>query len=72
MDKFKAQEVVDEIEAICKKHNVALIGGSITDGLYGEIQIIHVDDLTDIEIDHLSSGDTPYLNKGYTVVNGIS
>ncbi|HEV7382369.1 MAG TPA: hypothetical protein VGN64_21385 [Dyadobacter sp.] len=72
MEISQAQEIIDQLEAICKKHQVALIGGSISDGIYGEIRIIHVDDLIDDDIDHLSSGDNPYKHEGLTVVNGIS
>ena len=71
MDREKAQAIIEEIEAICHKYKVALIGGSISDGLHGEIQIINVDDLTQDDIDHLSSGDSPYKHDGKTMVNGI-
>lgn len=72
MEISKAQEIIDELEAICKKHQVALIGGSESDGIYGEIRIIDVNDLTDDDIDHLSSGDEPYKHNDLTLVNGIA
>ncbi|MFD1121814.1 hypothetical protein ACFQ2T_04815 [Methylophilus flavus] len=72
MDIHKAQEIIDEIEVICKKHNVALIGGSITNNVRAEIRILAADDLTSDDIDHLSSGDVPYKVEGITVVNGIA
>lgn len=73
MDINKAQEVVDEIEAICKKHGVALLAGRIDDGTYGEIQIVNVEDLHPDEITYIANGDIPY-NKLHDliVVNGIS
>lgn len=72
MDIDEAQALIYEIESLCKKHNVALIGGSIADDVRGEIRIIATDDLTADDIDHLSSGDEPYKVEGITVVNGIA
>jgi selenophosphate synthetase-related protein len=72
MDIQQAQEIIHELEAICKKHNIALIGGSITDDVRAEIRIIATDDLTNDDVDHLSSGDEPYKVQGITVVNGIA
>ncbi|HSH86906.1 MAG TPA: hypothetical protein VK958_06605 [Methylophilus sp.] len=72
MNLNKAQEIINEIEVICKKHNVTLIGGSITDDILGEIRLVESDDLSADDIDHLSSGETPYKVQGITMVNGIA
>lgn len=72
MDIGKAQAVVDEIEAVCKKHGVALLGGDAVEGTYGEIQIVDVGDLHPDEINHIENGDMPYtINHKLFVVNGI-
>lgn len=71
MNLIKAQEVIEDLEAVCKKHNIALVGGSVKHDSYFNIIIFEVDDLSRDEIDHLSSGDSPYIVDGLTVVNGI-
>jgi hypothetical protein len=72
MDINKAQEIIDEIEAICHKHKVILLGGSVCQNIIGEIRILKGDDLSQREIEHLSSGDRPYIHNGEIVVNGIA
>jgi hypothetical protein len=39
MTKEEAQACVDEVNAVCQKHNVKLIGTCISEGIYGEILI---------------------------------
>lgn len=72
MDIHKAQDAIDEIEAICQKYNIALIGGSVSDDIRGDIKIVELDNLEHDDIDHLSSGNNPSKVNGFTVVNGIS
>ncbi|KQT37665.1 hypothetical protein [Methylophilus sp. Leaf414] len=72
MDIKNAQVIIDELTAICIKHKVALIGGSVSDNIHGEIRLVASDDLSVDDIDHLSSGETPYKVQGITVVNGIA
>lgn len=45
---------------------------SVSDHIRGDIRLVASDDLTTDDIDHLSSGETPYKVQGITVVNGIS
>lgn len=39
MNRDKAQAVVDELEAVCRKHGVILVGTCAHEGIYGEITI---------------------------------
>ncbi|MGP1715665.1 MAG: hypothetical protein ACTS9Y_00670 [Methylophilus sp.] len=71
-DSVNEHAVIHDLEQICKKHSVALIGGSLSGGFYGEIQILVTQTLNPDDIDHLSSGNSPYKTLGRTVVNGVS
>lgn len=71
-DSVNEHVVIHDLEHICKKHSVALIGGSLNDGFYGEIKILVTENLKPDDIDHLSSGDSPYKTLGRIVVNGVS
>jgi hypothetical protein len=38
-ENMKFQNVIDEIRAICKKHDIVLVGTCQSEGIYGEIFI---------------------------------
>jgi predicted ATP-grasp superfamily ATP-dependent carboligase len=39
----KAQQVVDEVREVCRRHGVALLGACFDEGVAGEIEIIDSD-----------------------------
>jgi hypothetical protein len=66
----EAQIIINEIKQVCEKYHVSLVGSCSSEGIYGEIEIMSNERMTDADICHADNMCYPdYSDR--VCVNGI-